>query len=154
MKKALILDPDHAKALTLLSQIHESAGHHAEALGYLRRLRKVSDEPTVIYNTGVIYNKMGLPANAVAGRIGDIDANIAGRRRKRCKRQCQRGHKVLTQTVRMLSGHPRSHPPRHSSPIQPATAFGQPQPQLRDIAEVTPSGRISIHREPELYPLW
>src|SRR5580704_10191783 len=28
LKKALILDPDHAPSLNLLAQIHESAGHH------------------------------------------------------------------------------------------------------------------------------
>src|SRR5258708_8512137 len=30
LKRALVLDPDQAEALSLLAQIHESAGHHAE----------------------------------------------------------------------------------------------------------------------------
>ena len=65
LKKALILDPDHAGALTLLAQIHESAGHYAEALTYLRRLRQIKDDPIVLYNIGVIYREMGQSKDAV-----------------------------------------------------------------------------------------
>ena len=36
LKKALILDPNHAGALGLLFEIHRAAGHYAEALGYLQ----------------------------------------------------------------------------------------------------------------------
>src|SRR5690242_19302282 len=49
LKRALNLHPDHPQALTLLAQIHEDAGHYPEALGYLRRLRKLDDDLTVIY---------------------------------------------------------------------------------------------------------
>src|ERR1051325_4133758 len=58
LRKALALHPEHAGALTLLAQIHEAAGHYAEALGYLRQLRPFSDEPVAIYNTGVLYDTM------------------------------------------------------------------------------------------------
>src|ERR1035441_8596228 len=33
IRKALILDPNHAGALGLLFEIHRAAGHYAEALG-------------------------------------------------------------------------------------------------------------------------
>jgi tetratricopeptide (TPR) repeat protein len=64
-RRALTLNPDHAGALTLLAQIHSAAGHYAEALGYLRRLRKATDEPSAIYNIGVVYYQMGQPDNAL-----------------------------------------------------------------------------------------
>jgi len=65
LKKALLLDPDHVDALTLLAKIHDDAGHHAEALAYLRRLRKLTDDPGVLYNIGVVSRHMGQPRNAV-----------------------------------------------------------------------------------------
>jgi superfamily II DNA or RNA helicase len=66
LKKALILDPDHAGALSLLAEIHDRAGHHAEALGYLRRLREIKkDDPTVLYNIGVVYREIGQMGHAV-----------------------------------------------------------------------------------------
>src|SRR5271157_1314497 len=65
LKKALLLDPDHPDALTLLARIHDDAGHHAEALAYLRRLRKLTDDPVVLYNMGVAYRHTGQPENAV-----------------------------------------------------------------------------------------
>jgi SNF2 family DNA or RNA helicase len=65
LKKALILDPEHADALTLLAQIHDGAGHHAEALAYLRRARELKDDPTVLYNIGVVYREMGQQEDAV-----------------------------------------------------------------------------------------
>src|SRR5438874_6149044 len=48
LKKALILDPELADALRLLAEIHNVAGHHAEALGYLLRLRKLRDDADVL----------------------------------------------------------------------------------------------------------
>jgi SNF2 family DNA or RNA helicase len=66
LKKALILDPGHVPALTLLAQIHDGARHHAEALGYLRRLRELTDDPAVLYNMGVVYREMGQLENSVA----------------------------------------------------------------------------------------
>src|SRR5215472_6722675 len=65
LRKALALDPDHTGALTLIAQIHESAGHYAEAMGYIRRLRKLTDEPSVIYNIGMLHHHMGQAENAV-----------------------------------------------------------------------------------------
>src|ERR1700720_3741631 len=35
LRKVLILDPNHAPALDLMALIHNTAGHYAEALGYL-----------------------------------------------------------------------------------------------------------------------
>src|SRR5580693_3123636 len=59
LKKALVLDPDHAASLSLLAEIHNGAGHHAEALAYLRRLQKIDDSPGVIYNMGFLSYEMG-----------------------------------------------------------------------------------------------
>jgi SNF2 family DNA or RNA helicase len=64
LKRVLVLDPDHVKALTLLAQIHATSEHHAEALAYLRRLRKLTDDPGVLYHLGVVYNQMRQPEKA------------------------------------------------------------------------------------------
>src|SRR5437016_2382711 len=65
LKKALILYPDLADALRLLAEIHNDAGHYAEALGYLLRLRKLQDDPGVLYNLGAIYREMEQPEKAL-----------------------------------------------------------------------------------------
>ena len=58
LRKAALLDPDWADPLILLAQIHEAAGHYAEALAYLRRARKLHDDPIMLYNIGVIHYHM------------------------------------------------------------------------------------------------
>jgi len=65
LKKALVLDPQNAHVLELLAQIHDKAGHHAEALAYLRQLRKLRDEPQVLYNIGVLHRRMRQDDQAV-----------------------------------------------------------------------------------------
>src|ERR1017187_10123483 len=79
LKQALSLDPDHEGALTLLAQIHDGAGHHAEALAYLRRLRKLTDDPIVLYNMGVVYREMRQPENAVDTMREFLSATAARR---------------------------------------------------------------------------
>jgi SNF2 family DNA or RNA helicase len=59
LKRALVLDPACTEALLLLGQLHDDAGHYAEALGYLRQVRKLWDDPSVLYNMAVIYYHMG-----------------------------------------------------------------------------------------------
>ena len=58
LKKALILNPNHAGALELLAEIHDRAGHYAEALGYLRRAREFQNDPEVLYRIAVMFLKM------------------------------------------------------------------------------------------------
>jgi predicted Zn-dependent protease len=82
LKQALSLDPDHEGALSLLAQIHDGAGHHAEALAYLRRLRKLKDDPVVLYNIGVVYRRMGQPENAFDSMRGFLSASQALREPK------------------------------------------------------------------------
>ena len=64
-KKALLQNHEHEEALRLLAQIHDVAGHHAEALGYLHQLRRFIPDPVVLYNTGVVYEHMGQAENAL-----------------------------------------------------------------------------------------
>src|ERR1039457_891783 len=59
LRKAALLDPDWAGPLVLLAQIHINAGHNAEALAYLRRARKLDDDPMTLYNIGVIHYQLG-----------------------------------------------------------------------------------------------
>src|ERR1041385_3041543 len=74
LKKVLTLDPDHEDALYLLAEIHEVAGHHGEALAYLRRLRKLRDDPEVLYNIGVVYRELHQPENSLESLREFLDA--------------------------------------------------------------------------------
>src|ERR1035438_8366165 len=65
LKKVLILDPNHSRAIELLAQIHEAAGHYAEALGYMQRLRKVETNPRAIYNIAVLHHQLGQEEKAL-----------------------------------------------------------------------------------------
>src|ERR1035438_10200095 len=65
LKKTLLLDPNHARAMELLAQIHEAAGHYAEALGHLQRLRKIDPNPRVLYNTAVLHGQLGQTEKAI-----------------------------------------------------------------------------------------
>jgi SNF2 family DNA or RNA helicase len=59
LRRALALDPECADALILLAQIHDQAGHYAEALGYLRQARKLRDDPTLLFNMAISHSHMG-----------------------------------------------------------------------------------------------
>jgi SNF2 family DNA or RNA helicase len=65
LKKALILDPEHAGALSLLAEIHHAAGHYAEALGYFQQLSKFDDDPTALYNSAVLLWQLGQTQKAL-----------------------------------------------------------------------------------------
>jgi superfamily II DNA or RNA helicase/tetratricopeptide (TPR) repeat protein len=65
LQKVLLLDPNHVDALTMLAEIHVNAGHHAEALGYFQRVRKLNGEPLALYNIAVLYRDLGQPENGV-----------------------------------------------------------------------------------------
>jgi superfamily II DNA or RNA helicase len=85
LKKALILDPNHANALELLAQIHRDAGHFGEALGYLQRRRKVDADPIPLYNIATIYNELSQPEKADAAMREFLD-EIKGRNEPRWQR--------------------------------------------------------------------
>ena len=79
LKKALILDPNHAAAMERLAEIHDAAGHYAEALGYLQRLRKVETNPRPIYNIAILHSELGQAEKAVETMREFLSA-IQGRR--------------------------------------------------------------------------
>ena len=73
LRKALALDPDYADALILLAQIHHTAGHYAEALGYLQRARKLSTDPSLLYNIGLLHYNL----QQWDGLVESMDAFLA-----------------------------------------------------------------------------
>ena len=124
LKKALLLDPDHVEALTLLAQIHDDAGHHAEALAYLRRLRKLKDDPAVLYNIGVVYRHMGQPENAVDAMRGFLSATEARRAPK--WRTLRESAEALCQDVRLRT------PPEKPAPPSPKPPAAEPAPPRQE----------------------
>jgi SNF2 family DNA or RNA helicase len=120
LKKALLLDPDHVEALTLLAQIHVDAGHYAEALAYFRRLRKLKDDPVVLYNIGMAYRQMGQPENAVAAMREFLSATEA---RRAAKWQALReSAEALCQNARFRR------PPEKPAPPPPKPPAAEPVP--------------------------
>jgi SNF2 family DNA or RNA helicase len=80
LRKAALLDPDWADPLVLLANIHVNAGHHAEALAYLRRARKLHDDPMTLYNIGVLHYQIGQTDGAIEAMTAFLAAteNLIG----------------------------------------------------------------------------
>jgi SNF2 family DNA or RNA helicase len=79
LKKALILDPNHARAIELLAQIHIEAGHDAEALGYMQRLRKMDASPRALFYIGVLHHELGQEDKAIE-TMSEFLAAVKGQR--------------------------------------------------------------------------
>jgi superfamily II DNA or RNA helicase len=133
LKKALILDPDLADALSLLGQIHDDAGHHAEALGYFLRLRKLKDDPGALYNIGVVYGEMKQTEKA-ADAMREFLAATSGSRDPKWKRFRESAEAISRLArERKPQENPASPPPKpssagHAPPHPPPPAPPQPKP--------------------------
>jgi len=135
LKKALILDPDHAASLTLLAQIHDGAGHHAEALAYLRRLQKIDDNPSVIYNIGVIYHQMEQLENA-AGFMREFLAAVNGLREPKWRKMRESAEAIcekFRRAPRMEKPAPSTSKPAAPSPPPAAPAEPDKPPELPGV---------------------
>lgn len=127
LKKALALHPDHAGALRLLAEIHEIAGHHANALGHLRRLRKLTDDPAVLYNIGTVYRHMDQPEKAVEA----MQEFLAATQRSRAQKW-QR----LRESAKALCDFEQKRPQLEKEPPpRPEPAAGEPAPEPSKRAE-------------------
>lgn len=94
LKKALVLDPDHGDSLALLGDIHLKAGHDAEALGYFRHLRRVSKDPAVLFNIGIIYGRLGQTEQAQAA-MREFLSSTRSRRAEKWERTRQAAQAIL-----------------------------------------------------------
>jgi len=132
LKKALVLDPDHAASLKLLAEIHNDAGHHAEALAYLRRLQKIDDDPGVLYNIGFIYYEMGQLENA-AGFMREFLAAVNGLRDSKWRRLRGSAEAICEEfrrAPRMEKPAPSPPKPARPSPPMPAPPIPEKPPEL------------------------
>jgi superfamily II DNA or RNA helicase len=120
LKKALVLDPNHKASLNLLADIHEGAGHYAEALAYLRRQQKIDDGPGVLYNIGFIYSEMGQLENA-AGFMREFLAAVTGLREPKWRKMREQAEAICEEFRRA----PRMEKPAPSPP-KPAAPNAQP----------------------------
>jgi len=130
LKKALVLDPDHAASLSLLSEIHLDAGHHAEALAYMRRLQKIADDPGVLYNIGLIYREMEQPENA-AGFMREFLAAVNGLRDRKWGRLRESAEAICEESRRApRMQKPAPSPPKAAAPSPPMPAPPVPEKPL------------------------
>jgi len=145
LKKALLLDPDRVEALTLLAQIHDGAGHYAEALAYLRRLRKLTDDPVVLYNIGLAYGHMGQPVNAVDAMREFLSATQARRAPK--WQTLRESAEALCEDARLRT------PPEKPAPPPPKPPATEPVPPPPPRVEKAPEpARVSTQFLPAATP--
>src|SRR5688572_17598193 len=132
LKRVMSLDPNHTDALILLAQIHDSAGHYAEALAYLRQARKLKHDPSVLYNIGVVHRQMMQPALAAAAMREFLEATKGQRESKIL--QLRQSAKALCESL----------PPE--TVAKPAAPAAKPQ----TLAQTTPPATPKPERSPEV----
>jgi len=115
LKKVLLLDPTHAAAIDQLVKIHHSAGHYAEALGYLQRMRKIDDDPTTLYNIAALHQQLGQPDKA-RDAMRDFLSTVDGREEPQLQRLRSRAQAFLTSKL------PKPEPAREPAPPLAAQA--------------------------------
>jgi SNF2 family DNA or RNA helicase len=149
-KKALLQDHGHEQALRLLAQIHDIAGHHAEALGYLRQLRKLVSDPVVLYNTGVVYEHMGQPENALQAMREFLAATKTFREPK--WRRMRESAEALCEFVRLRlqqtkpASAPLSKPPATPTKLSEAREQDKaPEPPRATIQFLSPAAPPFAH---------
>jgi superfamily II DNA or RNA helicase len=132
LKKTLILDPDHARAIELLAQIHQAAGHYAEALGYMQRLRKVETNPRAIYNIAVLHQQLG-QAEKATETMREFLAEIKGRREPQWQ-QLRKSAQSFVQIIR-----PETAPDKPAPPPAKSAAHVPAAPVPAPVAALAPS---------------
>jgi SNF2 family DNA or RNA helicase len=141
LRRTLILDPDHARAIELLARIHEAAGHYAEALGYMHRLRKVDTNPRAIYNIAVLHHQLGQTEKAIEA-MREFLAEIKGRRKPEWQR-LRKSAESFAQIIRSETAPQRpAPPPAKSRPSAPASPVPEPAtaPALEELPEPPRAG--------------
>jgi SNF2 family DNA or RNA helicase len=119
LKKVLILDPNHARAMDLLAQIHLDAGHLADALAYLQRRRKIDADPLPLYNMAVILHEMG-QAQKANDTMREFLAGIKGLREPKWQRlRISAETFVRVYRPRDAGEEPAPPPPKPAAPAPP-----------------------------------
>jgi SNF2 family DNA or RNA helicase len=144
LKKVLILNPDHIPALHLLAQIHVHAGHGAEALGYLRRLRKLDNSPVILYNMGVLHHELGQTEQAAQAMRQFLAAG------KHADPQVRR----LRASAEMLARSDVPLPPLKAAvpAPKPAPAPAPAAPEARREEPPKPESRVAVQFLPAAAP--
>ena len=135
LKKALILDPTHVGAMELLAQIHQAAGHDAEALGYLQRLRRVDTNPRAIYNIAVLLHQLGQSEKAFE-TVREFLSAIEERHEPEWQRMRRKAESLL-QVTRPKTAPEKPTPPSAKS-AAPAPAPPTPAPATASAPENPP----------------
>ncbi|MEO8372435.1 MAG: SNF2-related protein [Candidatus Solibacter sp.] len=126
LKKALILDPNHVPSLDFLGQIHDAAGHHAEALGYLQRSRKLDTQPRTLYNIAVLHRQLGQIEEAVEA-MGAYLVASKGLRDAESKR-LRSSAESFVKFLRPMSAPEKSAPKKTAPPPARSPAPAPPPP--------------------------
>ena len=148
LKKALILDPTHVGAMELLAQIHQAAGHDAEALGYLQRLRKVDTNPRAIYNIAVLHHQLGQEEKALEA-VRDFLSAIEGRREPELLRMRRMAESLLQVILTKTASQKPVPPPARSTAPESAAP---PPAKSRPSAPAPPAPAPTTPSAPEHPP--
>jgi SNF2 family DNA or RNA helicase len=123
LRKVLILNPEHAKALTLMAQIHANAEHYADAIGYLRQARKATTDPLPVFNMGVLQYRTGQHDAATRTMREFLDATKYRKEARWRDLRVQARH--VAESAPPL---PQAPPPKAAPKPEPAPAPPQPEP--------------------------
>ena len=140
LKKAVLLAPEHASALALLSRIYVEAHQFAVALPYLRLLKKLRPEdPAAYYNCGVTQMQLGRTPEALAdfekflAMTSDRQPKWKDRRRDAAG-WCRQPGPILAQAPP-----PKPEPtPPPPSPAAPPEPIAKPEPPRVRVSFLPP----------------
>lgn len=131
LRRAMVLDPDFAGPFILLAQIHNHAGHFAEALAYLHKARKLTPDPIILFNIGVNYYQSGQQDHAVEAMTEFLAATntLTGGKWPDLRRSAAMMTKMpalQTKPVEKSPAEPAQ--PKHAAPPPPNAAAEVPPP--------------------------
>src|SRR5947209_18148208 len=144
LKKVLILDPNHLRALDLLAGVHERAGHYADALGYLHRLRKLRDDPATLYNIGVVYREMGQAENALRAlhEFLEMTIGLPDSKWRRLRESAQANLVLASNNLRRQTAMKEK-----PSPVLSKPPAAEPAPPLPPAPEKPEPPRVTVRSE-------
>jgi superfamily II DNA or RNA helicase len=133
LRKTLVLNPDHPGALTLLAEIHNRAGHYAEAMGYMRHLQRVNDDPALLLNIATLLFNMRRTEEAA-----EVAQEFLGHTRARRSEKWEQMRAAGRELLERCKSVPRS------APVAPRPAAPPTAPAPTPPEPVAPPPRAAV----------
>jgi SNF2 family DNA or RNA helicase len=135
LRKILVLDPTCSAALNMLADIHERAGHFAEALSYAQREYKVNGSPGALFNVALLNQRLkrfDAASEALRELFAKPELAEPIWQELRVSAQHLRDFEAQRTAIQQAFQPPKSEPAKTPSalkPVPPAIASAPPKPQ-------------------------